>query len=83
MEESESASTMGLIIVFKLYQEGRIDDEQRELLKGKYRNLYISKLPSLSFFLMWEILRNFEGQEKTRERLMRKGEFYMLVNSER
>jgi hypothetical protein len=30
----ESHSTKGLIIVSKLYQESRIDDEQREQLKG-------------------------------------------------
>ena len=30
-----SQSTKGLIIISKLYQEGRIDDEQREQLKGK------------------------------------------------
>jgi hypothetical protein len=31
----ESHSTKGLIIVSKLYQESRIDDEQREQLKGR------------------------------------------------
>jgi hypothetical protein len=30
----DSHSTRGLIIISKLYQEGRIDDDQREQLKG-------------------------------------------------
>ena len=36
MVESSNNSTKGLIIVSKLYQEGKIDDDQREQLKGKY-----------------------------------------------
>jgi hypothetical protein len=35
MVDSGSQSTKGLIIVSKLYQEGRIDDDQRDQLKGK------------------------------------------------
>jgi hypothetical protein len=35
MVESGSQSTKGLIIVSKLYQEGKIDDDQRDQLKGK------------------------------------------------
>jgi hypothetical protein len=31
----ESHSTRGLIIISKLYAEGRIDDDQRDQLKGK------------------------------------------------
>lgn len=31
----ESHSTIGLVIVSKLYSEGKIDDESREKLKGK------------------------------------------------
>jgi len=34
MVESGNNSTKGLIIVSKLYQEGKIDDDQREQLKG-------------------------------------------------
>lgn len=34
MVESGSQSTKGLIIVSKLYQEGKIDDDQRDQLKG-------------------------------------------------
>lgn len=34
MVDSGSQSTKGLIIVSKLYQEGRIDDDQRDQLKG-------------------------------------------------
>jgi len=30
----ESYSTIGLVVISKLYQEGRIDDEGREKLKG-------------------------------------------------
>ena len=36
MVESGSQSTKGLIIVSKLYQEGKIDDDQRDQLKGRY-----------------------------------------------
>ena len=36
MVESGNNSTKGLIIVSKLYQEGKIDDDQREQLKGNY-----------------------------------------------
>ena len=36
MVDSGSQSTKGLIIVSKLYQEGRIDDDQRDQLKGKH-----------------------------------------------
>lgn len=36
MVEGGSQSTKGLIIVSKLYQEGKIDDDQRDQLKGKY-----------------------------------------------
>ena len=36
MVDSGSQSTKGLIIVSKLYQEGKIDDDQRDQLKGKY-----------------------------------------------
>ena len=35
MVDSGSQSTKGLIIVSKLYQEGKIDDDQRDQLKGK------------------------------------------------
>jgi len=35
----ESHSTRGLIIISKLYAEGRIDDDQRDQLKGKSRPL--------------------------------------------
>jgi hypothetical protein len=31
----EQTSTTGLIIISKLYQEGKINDEDRERLKGK------------------------------------------------
>jgi hypothetical protein len=34
MVESGNNSTKGLIIVSKLYQEGKLDDDQREQLKG-------------------------------------------------
>lgn len=37
MVESGNNSTKGLIIVSKLYQEGKIDDDQREQLKGIHR----------------------------------------------
>ena len=43
MVESGSQSTKGLIIVSKLYQEGKIDDDQRDQLKGKWN-------PSSSYF---------------------------------
>ena len=43
MVESGSQSTKGLIIVSKLYQEGKIDDDQRDQLKGKWN-------PSCSHF---------------------------------
>lgn len=39
MVESGSQSTKGLIIVSKLYQEGKIDDDQRDQLKGRYKRL--------------------------------------------
>ncbi len=39
MVESGNNSTKGLIIVSKLYQEGKIDDDQREQLKGKLKHL--------------------------------------------
>ena len=46
MVESGSQSTKGLIIVSKLYQEGKIDDDQRDQLKGKWNpsssHFYIS-----------------------------------------
>ncbi len=38
MVESGNNSTKGLIIVSKLYQEGKIDDDQREQLKGNTHN---------------------------------------------
>jgi hypothetical protein len=31
----ESQSTRGLIVISKLFQEGRIDEDQRNQLKGK------------------------------------------------
>lgn len=36
----ESQSTRGLIIISKLYQEQRIDDDQREQLKGMLSSLF-------------------------------------------
>ncbi len=39
MVESGNNSTKGLIIVSKLYQEGKIDDDQREQLKGKLKHI--------------------------------------------
>jgi len=44
-------STRGLIIISKLYQEGRIDDDQREQLKGVYTYSHKQAL-SNPFFLM-------------------------------
>ena len=40
MVESGNNSTKGLIIVSKLYQEGKIDDDQREQLKGNTQTLH-------------------------------------------
>jgi hypothetical protein len=34
VDNSSNNSTKGLIIVSKLYQEGKIDDDQRDQLKG-------------------------------------------------
>jgi len=39
MVESGSHSTKGLIIISKLYQEGKIDDDQRDQLKGKQHSI--------------------------------------------
>ena len=41
MVESGNNSTKGLIIVSKLYQEGKIDDDQREQLKGNPHPFHI------------------------------------------
>ena len=36
MEPSQSHSQTGLLLVSKLYAEGRIDDEDRDKLKGNH-----------------------------------------------
>lgn len=50
MVETSNNSTKGLIIVSKLYQEGKIDDDQREQLKGKLKQsrLNLTRFLSLS-----------------------------------
>jgi hypothetical protein len=50
MVETSNNSTKGLIIVSKLYQEGKIDDDQREQLKGKLKPslLNLTRFLSLS-----------------------------------
>lgn len=53
-----NTSTTGLIIISKLYQEGRINDEDRERLKGKFSFHIKSLLKSivyLHFYIYYDI----------------------------
>ena len=41
MEQTQSDSQTGLLLISKLYAEGRIDDEDRDKLKGNHLRAYL------------------------------------------
>jgi len=64
MVDSSSNSTKGLIIVSKLYQEGKIDDDQRDQLKG---NLIFGAYPLLDMIfsddaILMTLLSRYEDE---------------------
>jgi hypothetical protein len=74
MVETSNNSTKGLIIVSKLYQEGKIDDDQREQLKGKWIPVdHLALTRSLSPFLRDDFLRRRDIDVAARPRLRRRG----------
>lgn len=73
MVESGNNSTKGLIIVSKLYQEGKIDDDQREQLKGNsslFPIFYIEMIFSEDAILMSLLDRGYDDEEDIKDAVL-------------
>jgi hypothetical protein len=73
MVESGNNSTKGLIIVSKLYQEGKIDDDQREQLKGKLKHLITFPLEMIfseDAILMSLLDRGYDDEEDIKDAVL-------------
>jgi hypothetical protein len=72
MVESGNNSTKGLIIVSKLYQEGKLDDDQREQLKGNTFILYflLEMIFSEDAILMSLLDRGYDDEEDIKDAVL-------------
>jgi hypothetical protein len=73
MVESGNNSTKGLIIVSKLYQEGKLDDDQREQLKGNIHNnkLYLSEMIFSEDAILMSLLdRGYDDEEDIKDAVL-------------
>lgn len=75
MVESGNNSTKGLIIVSKLYQEGKLDDDQREQLKGKQAHkqtltIIIEMIFSEDAILMSLLDRGYDDEEDIKDAVL-------------